>query len=144
MSRPRHKWWGYVRRVLCDYPRLRDELDALQAPLQRSGDALISASNSRTVERLATCTLPDRQEQRELEAVEAAIRQTRQRRDGAERLAIVHMVFFRHSHTLRGAADAVHVSYRTARRYQSDMIRQTAYCLGLDDETTAQIGPTEP
>ncbi|MCC8063697.1 MAG: hypothetical protein LIO70_01265 [Clostridiales bacterium] len=74
MSKPRNKWWGYVRRVLYEYPRMRSELDALQAPLQASGvsGGGHASGTGRPAEALALRTLPDRQEQRELEAVEAA------------------------------------------------------------------------
>ena len=75
-------------------------------------------------------TLPDR-EQIELEAVEEAVRETRQLRDGEARLRIIDMVFWAGSHTLAGAAMREHVSYPTAKRKQNQFIRLVGEKMGL-------------
>lgn len=74
MSKPRAKWLGYIRRVLYDYPRLRQELSLIQAAMQVTGEHSGGGSGiGRPAEALALATLPDPQEQRELEAVEKAL-----------------------------------------------------------------------
>lgn len=127
MSKPRYKWWGYIRRVLRAYPYLRKELDELQKPMQSKGEQVCRGSGvGRPVEMMAAVTLPDRQEQRELQAVEKAL-------DEVDEISrrLVEMVFFKQSHTLQGAAMCLHISYRTARRRQSYIIVAVAEALGL-------------
>lgn len=133
MSKPRNKWWGYARRVLYEYPRMRSELDALQAPLQASGTSGggHASGTGRPAEALALRTLPDRQEQRELEAVEAALREVRLRPDGELTVNLVRLVFWSRAYTLEGAAQKVHVSYRTARRRVNGFLCLVAENLGL-------------
>lgn len=98
MGKPRCKWWGYIRRVLADYPRMK-RADAEEL---------------------------DRQEQRELQAVEKAL-------DEVDEISrrLVEMVFFKGSHTLEGAAQCLFISYRTARRRQEWVIVSVAEGLGL-------------
>ncbi len=133
MSKPRNKWWGDVRRVLYECPRMRSELDALQAPLQASGDGGggHASGTGRPAEALALRTLPDKQEQRELEAVEAALREVRLRPDGELTVNLVQLVFWQRTYTLEGAAQKVHVSYRTARRKVNGFLYLVAENLGL-------------
>lgn len=127
MSKPRYKWWGYIRRVLYDYPRLRGELDELQKPMQSKGEQVCRGSGvGRPVEMLSTVTLPDRQDQRELEAVEKALSKVD---DISQKL--VEMVFFNETQTLEGAAQRLSISYRTARRRQTWVILSVAENLGL-------------
>ena len=71
--------------------------------------------------------------QRERCAVEKAITETRGLSAGAERMALVGMIFWRRSHTLSGAADACHVSERTARRWHTAFIRLVAQKFGLTE-----------
>lgn len=134
VSKPRKRWWGYVRRVIRDYPILRVKLDDLKRDATSVTPAYGPVSGhsapSRPVEAVAMITLPG-SEQRELEAVEAAIRETKQLPDGELRLRIIDKVFFRHSHTLAGAAMAEHMSYPTAKRKQNQFIRLVGEKMGL-------------
>lgn len=63
----------------------------------------------------------------EKQAVESAINHTATLNNGAERLRIVDMVFFRQTHQLAGAAMSIPCSYSTAKRWQREFIRQVAY-----------------
>ena len=76
---------------------------------------------------------PDAVNAREHSAVERAVGVTRGLPDGAERMALVDMIFWRRSHTLSGAADACHVSERTARRWHTAFIRLVAQKFGLTE-----------
>lgn len=67
----------------------------------------------------------------EREAIEYAIEQTRRMQDGAERMALIEMVFFRKTHTLGGAALALHCEYETAKRRQQQFIRMVGQKRGL-------------
>ncbi len=103
MSKPRYRWWGYIKNVARAYPALR----------RQPPEAL------------------NRQDRRERQAVETALEAIAALPDGAERLGVVDRVLFRRSHTLEGAALAVAVSYMTARRYQGDFIGRVAEALEL-------------
>lgn len=135
MSKPRAKWWSYIRNILYDYPRLRSELDALQAPLQATGEHYGGHGIGRPAEAAALRALPDKQEQRELEAVEAAIRETEGLPDGKLRLRIIDMVFWARSHTLQGAAMAMHLSYEGAKRKRRQFMKLVAENLGLAEKS---------
>jgi hypothetical protein len=134
MSKPRYKWWSYVRRILYDWPRL-DELHrdvtaaAIGAPPVDAPRG-VTRTAGRATETVALRELSP-QEQREFEAIERAISVTRGYADGALRLELVSLVFWRRTHTLEGAALRVGVAYVTARRWQQDFIRETARGLNL-------------
>lgn len=66
---------------------------------------------------------PDRVNENERAAVEAALAQTERMRGGGDRLAIARMVLIEGSHTLNGAAREIPCSERTAQRYHADFIR---------------------
>lgn len=70
---------------------------------------------------------------REKEAVRAAVEATERLDNGADRLMVVDLVFWRRTHTLEGAAMQVHVSLRTAQEYHRQFIRQVAKNIGLLD-----------
>ena len=133
MSKPRAKWWGYVRQVLYAYPRLCDELAQRRADAVRLTPSYTQqggGSPGNPVERAALAGLPPT-EQRELDAVEAAIDVTRALPDGALRLELVRLVFWKRTHTLEGAALKLHVSYATAKRKQNHFIRLVGEKMGL-------------
>lgn len=68
---------------------------------------------------------------REHIAVAEAIAQTSDFPDGQERLTLISLVFWERTHTLEGAAMAVNVSARTARRWHTDFIKLVAKKYGL-------------
>ena len=70
---------------------------------------------------------------REYEAVHLAIQETRQLPSGADRLRLIRLVYWKRSHTLTGAALAVHVSFPTAKRWHGEFIRRVARNYGLLD-----------
>lgn len=101
MSKPRVKWWGYVRNILYAYPRISRD------------------------------PAPSDEDQQERAAVDAASKETAALPDGPERLELIRLVFFARSCTLEGAALRMHLSYTTARRKQSDFLRCVGKHLGL-------------
>lgn len=87
---------------------------------------------SRTTEAAAMRTGLTRQQERELDAVERAVKTTRRGPDGKLRVKVVEMVYFRGSHTIEGAAQQVHVSYKTAWRWTDNFIRLVGKNLGVE------------
>lgn len=135
MSKPRYSWWGYVKAVIRAYPSRKKELEDLRTPtLTASASGMPTSGGShRGTEDTALRTLP-RVQQKELEAVEAAVALTKLMDTGKERMTIVECVFFRQTHTLQGAAYKANVSYDRAIDYHGEFIRLVAYHLGLIEQ----------
>ena len=132
MSKPRYKWWGYIKAVIRSYPSLKQEYEALH---EQSITANMSGmpgggAVSRGTENIATRELP-KPKQAEYDAVRRAIVVTEQMRTGEDRLRLMNLVFWKQSHTLQGAAMAVNVSYDTAIDYHGDFVMMVGYFYGL-------------
>ena len=102
MSKPRARWWGYVRRILNDYPKLLADEKHL-----------------------------NENDRRELDAVVRAMGRAKCLAFGEQQIRIVKMVFFDKTHTLQGAAMREHISYSTARRQQAQFIRLVGIYMGF-------------
>lgn len=133
MDRPRRGWWGYVKWVIRDQPEKRRELEAM-----RSAGGFASDGTPRSTE--ARRTTEDRAlrgfsgwKAREYDAVERAVLETTSLPDGAERLRLIDMLFWRQTHTLHGAAYELHIGYRTARRWQARFVVRVAEQLGFTE-----------
>ncbi len=134
MSKPRYKWWGYVKNVIRAYPGLKREYEALheQAVTANVSGMPGGGGASRGTENIAIRELPYTR-QREYEAVRRAVEYTKQIAAGADRLALVDMVFWKKSHTLSGAAYKLNLSYTTAQRYHGEFVIAVARFYGLMD-----------
>ena len=75
-------------------------------------------------------TLPEIN-RREMDAVRAAIRYIEGLPSGKERMEIVKLYYWKRSHTLFGAANAIHISEKTALRWNRDFIMRVAENFGL-------------
>lgn len=134
MSKPRYGWWPYVKNMIYSYPSLctlhQQALTQQITPTYSglSGGSEGSRKTEQTVVRASTQTAA-----REYEAVHLAIQETRQLPGGAERLQLIRLVYWKRSHTLTGAALAVHVSFPTAKRWHGEFIRRVARNYGLLD-----------
>lgn len=128
MSKPRYKWWGYVKAMIRAYPALMREYNDLHEQSVTANMSGVPGSGDviRGTENVALRELPKPQ-QAEYDAVRQSILVTQQMRTGAERLKLIEMVFWKNSHTLQGAAMVNHISYDTAIDYHGDFIMITAY-----------------
>lgn len=127
MSKSRYKWWGYVKNVIRAYPEHGKRLNDLRQQSVTAAYSVTPKSKtpSRTVENAALRELaPD--ERKEFEAVQKAIDKTARIPDGDRRVELVDMVFWKRTHTLQGAADALFISYGTAKRWHNSFIVMTA------------------
>ena len=134
MSKPRDNWRPYVINVLRDYlsyKRIDREAHSQKITAQynkgRGGGGV-----GRNTEIAALRSGLNRQQQKELDAVEKAIRATRRGPDGKIRLKVVELVYFRDTHTIEGAAQQVHVCYNTAWLWTDKFIRMVGKNLGLE------------
>lgn len=132
MSKPRYRWWGYIRAVIRHYPELSRQLAELRRTPVTPRYAPSGGAGGPTspVEAAAMRQLP-RQEQREYDAVHAATERTRSLPGGEARVRLIELVFWRQSHTLQGAAMATHMSYASAKRRQEKFIIEVAKQLDL-------------
>lgn len=132
MSKPRYKWWGYIKNVIRAYPELKKQYDELhQQNVTASLTGMPGGGNvSRGTENIAIRELP-KPKQAEMEAVRMAIQATERMKTGKDRMRIVQLVFWKQSHTLQGAAMAIPVSYDTAINYHGDFIMTVAYFRGM-------------
>lgn len=139
MSNPRYHWWAYAKAIVRLYPELKSAYDTLHT--QRiTGDLTrisgIKGGISRPTENTVLLELPPAR-QREYDAVTKAIELTRRRQNGADRLALIDLVFWKGTHNLQGAAMRLHISYDTAKLYHKEFIRLVGFCYGLEDYETS-------
>ena len=87
---------------------------------------------ARTTENVALRQLPP-VKQKEFDAVEKAITQTKRQPNGKERLTVIDLVLWKEVTTIEGAAQKIYCSKETAWRYHRDFIRLVGYCYGLVD-----------
>lgn len=146
MSKPRYNWWNFALNIIRDYPERRLELKRLK--VQKITASMTGmpkgGGDSRSLENIATKSLPP-QEQKEHDAVLAAINKTKVMPDGNLRLAVVRMTMWR-NFNIAGSAMQMNVAERTARRYRWQFVLLTGYTYGLltEEEYRAAIKKDMP
>lgn len=134
MSKPRYKWWGYIKAVIREYPVLKKEYDALheQSISAMMSGMPVSGNTSRSTETIAVRELP-RVKQREYEAVRRAIEYTKTTKNGNLKLRMIDLVYWKKSHTVEGAAMKVGYSADRGKQMHGDFIRLVAKFYGFMD-----------
>ena len=135
MSTPRYDWWPYVKGMIRRYPDLCLKEAALHDTAITANISGMPGGGKRTDKTAdaALRTLPEIN-RREMDAVRAAIRTTESLPSGRERMELVKLYYWKRSHTLFGAANAIHVSEKTALRWNRELIMQVAKNFGLLEE----------
>lgn len=141
MSKPRFRWWGYILAILRAYPELCAKLQQLKdqhitASYEPSGGG--KGGIARPTESAALAELRGT-EGKEYNAVRQAIEYTSKLRNGADRNALIDMVFFKKSHSLEGAALALFISYSTAKKWHKEFILAVADFYGLLDDGLTEV-----
>lgn len=133
MSRPREIWWGYVKSVIRSYPDLKGRYEMLKDPSLSApltglpGSHRISSPTEQAALRQLNPTA-----QRELDAVEKAIRETKALNDGEERLRLIYLTYWKRGRLqFEEAARRIYVSKRTALYWHGDFVRAVADGMGL-------------
>lgn len=132
MSKPRYDWWPYVKGMIRRYPDLHLQYLAMREPTitprydATPGSGLPSDSTASTALKALSPI-----NQREHDAVDAAISTLHQTAEGEERLHMVKMIFFLRTHTIEGASQELHRSWRTVAEWHRDFIRDVARNFGL-------------
>lgn len=124
MSKPRYKWWGYIRNVVFAYPDLKKEYEELhrQSITAAMGGMPSGTGVSRGTEEIAVRELPPT-EQKEYDAVRRAIELTRKMPQWKRRLEIIDQVFWKKRKNLQDAGEAVGYAYKAARDIQSTFLK---------------------
>ena len=140
MSKPREKWWGYVKACVRGYPGMCKELEDAQDWFKEPDGTHSAAAMRprRPTERQALDNLSavkfSGQKKREYDGVRLAIADVLRLPDGVERFKVLDMVFWqRHRRTLAGASVLCGVSERTARRWHTEFLYLVAEKMGLTE-----------
>ena len=133
-KKPRAPWWGYVKSIISEYPRIKKEIET---PLEPTITANIGGGGGRSstvsspVERAVIHDVCP-QKQRKYDAVETAIQKTKQLcKDYEDRLTVIELVYWKKTHKIPGAAMQIYVHPNTAGRFSSEFIRLVAEELEL-------------
>ena len=133
MSRPRYIWWSYVQGMVRKYPERAAALGDLHAVgMTARYDAEPGGSGpGRTTEAVAMRQLPPT-EQREYDAVRRALAQLSAAQTyGPQLLELVRLVYWDRTHRLYAAARQLHISERTAQRWNMTLIYCVAAYFGI-------------
>ena len=137
MSKPRYKWWGYIRNVVRSYPELKREYDYihLQSVTANLSGMPGCGSVSRGTEDVAIRQL-SYTKQKEYDSVSKAIEITQKMKNGNHRLKIIELVYWKQTHTVEGAAMKVGYSVDRGKQIHGDFIRLVAKIYGfLENES---------
>ncbi|MBQ1577057.1 MAG: hypothetical protein IIZ83_08865 [Oscillospiraceae bacterium] len=123
-------WRSEARAALRQYPKLKrrqGENEATITPVY--GGAAVQHSASRTTEDVALRSTLTEREENIISAVEFMLSMQRRYANSNERLRMVELVYFKHTHTIDGAADVVHYSPDALWRWNGEIL--TAVYVGL-------------
>lgn len=133
MKKQRYRWWRFIRRVIREYPALKEEYEELhRQSLSADTSGMPKGSVAgRTVESIALRELPP-DDQKDYDAVTQAIRITKHRSDGEQRLALIQYVYwYEKEHTVKDAAPVLNISESTAKRWHGEFVKQVAKFRGF-------------
>lgn len=130
MSKPRYKWWGYIKWVIRDYPRLKREYENLheQSVTAKYSGMPTGGGSYRGTEETALLELKH-PEQKDYEAVKKTIEITKLMATGKERIKLIELAYWNRWQklTLAGIAKKLNISETTAQRYNKEFIYLVAW-----------------
>lgn len=140
MSKPKYRWWAFVRKMIRDYPSLKQDWRDIH---EQSVTANYSGSprgggNGRSLESIALRQLPP-DDQKVYDAVTRTVELVNLRPDGAARLDLIRLMYWQpKTLPLKSAALVLFISERTAKRWHGDFVRLVGKCYGFN------VGTPEP
>lgn len=145
MSKPRYRWWGFVRQMIRDYPQLSEawaELHSTPVTAKFAGAPSGAGGIRRTVENIALRQMPA-DDQRAYDAVSRAVEHTLRLPEGSRRMDMIRLTYWvDRPMPLKSAAVHLYISERTAKRWHGDFVRATASAYGF--QFTHEVGTPEP
>lgn len=133
LSKPRYGWWSYVKHMARNYPNLCMELENLRSISTTANYSMEphGGGDARGTENAAMRQLSP-VKMREYEAVRKAVEAAGAvPGNGYLRVKLAELVYFKRTHTLEGACQALHISYITGKRYNQDFLCGIAKNFGL-------------
>ena len=137
MSTTRYRWWGFARRMIRDYPSLKEQLKDLHEQTITAGDSGTGGGGgaSRKTEQVALRTL-QADDQKAYDAVHRALEVIKLQPDGEDiRKLITQMYWIPSPVTMADAAYKLHISEPTAKRKHSAFVRLVGKCYGFEVDT---------
>ena len=137
MSKPKFRWWSFVKAMIRDYPKLEKTWkDLHETSITANYSAMPKGgSASRTVEVIALRQM-DSDDQKVYDAVAKAIEITRLLPDGQRRMDMISLVYWsQRPMSLKSAALLLYISEITAKRWHGSFVRCVAKCYGFKGDT---------
>lgn len=133
MKGQRYGFWGYVKSMIYRYPQRQDEYrEAMAQSITPNYESMPHGNEAhRTTEDVVIKAMGNKTSLKEYEAVKLAVTQTEAMQDGEQRIDLIRMLYWSRTHTLHGAAEKLHISYMTARRWHWKFLNQVAINYGL-------------
>lgn len=135
MSKPRDDWWVSVKTAVRAYPGRKRRLDELRRTAVTPGYSATGRGGEEKspTEKAVMRGLPE-QQQREVDAVEAALRQMERDKNGMRKRRFVELYHFKRTHSLIGAGLVVGYEEAQAKRVNGAFIRLVAKNLGYIEQ----------
>lgn len=123
MGKSKDNWREETRRIIRAYPALlREENGLRDCRITPSYTGMPGGGNGSSKTETAALKELSPKKQRELDAVKRAIATTGRYRNAKDRLRVIDLVYWAHTHTLQGAAQMCHYSYDTVAEWNSAFI----------------------
>ena len=132
MSKQRYDWWQFALSLIREYPVRAMEYENLheqKITVATSGQPG-GGGEHRPVEQIVLKQLPPT-EQRAYDAVRRAVAYTKHLADGKIRLQTIRLTVIQNRKNIHGAAELLHISERSARRYRYQFILLVGYEYGF-------------
>ncbi len=127
MSKPRKRWWGYVRNMIRDYPTLKQIRSRTGPPI-----TLVESSTGRTIQALPINRMSP-EDQKALDAVESALAETAASPGGSRKQKLIHLMYWADRRlTAKSAAEHLGISEITAKRWHGEFVRRVARHCALE------------
>lgn len=127
MSKPRKRWWGYVRNMIRDYPTLKQIRNRAGPPI-----TLVESRTGRATRALPVTRLCP-EDQKALEAVEHALADTAAAPGGSRKQMLIHLMYWSDQRlTAKSAAEHLGISEITAKRWHGEFVRRVARHCALE------------
>lgn len=114
-------WRADARAVIRKYPELKQKWEESHQPavIANYEGVAVQHGASRTTENVALRSGLSPWEEMQMEAVERAISTTRRYQSASARIKLVEYVFWKQKGNLIGAANELHISMETAKRWNN-------------------------
>lgn len=134
MSKPRYKWWSYVKSMIVLYPeRVQAQNEKQSQKLTASYEAMPRSGEKTRVTEKTAMRSTGGTVGREMEAVRLALEEVSKLPDGEDRLKMIDLLYWQQSVDFEGAGQRLHVSSRTIQRWSQRFVYSVARNFGLLD-----------